>query len=180
MANAVPTSEELGFDPAKLRAKYAEERTKRLRDDANDQYKQLKGSFQEYNEDPYVAPGFSRDAVEEELDVLVVGGGFGGMFAGARLQKQGISNYRIVEKGGDFGGTWYWNRYPGAQCDIESYVYLPLLEETGYIPRRSTPSSPRFSSTPSASPNISGFTARPIFRPRWKRSAGTRRRPAGR
>jgi cyclohexanone monooxygenase len=40
-----------------------------------------------------------------------------------------------VEKGGDFGGTWYWNRYPGAACDVESYIYLPLLEEIGYIPK---------------------------------------------
>ena len=41
---------------------------------------------------------------------------------------------RIVEKGGDFGGTWYWNRYPGAQCDTASMVYMPLLEETGHRP----------------------------------------------
>ena len=66
---------------------------------------------------------------------VIVGGGFGGLLAAARLQKVGITNIRIIEKAGDFGGTWYWNRYPGAQCDIESYVYLPLLEETGYIPK---------------------------------------------
>ena len=76
-----------------------------------------------------------RPALEEELDVLVVGGGFGGLLAATRLQKAGITNIRIVEKAGDFAGTWYWNRYPGAQCDIESYMYLPLLEETGYIPK---------------------------------------------
>src|ERR1043166_62113 len=77
----------------------------------------------------------TRPALHEELDVLIVGGGFGGLLAAARLQKAGITNLRIVEKAGDFGGTWYWNRYPGAQCDIESYMYLPLLEETGYIPK---------------------------------------------
>ena len=68
------------------------------------------------------------------MDVVVVGGGFGGMLAAARLREAGVDDIRIIEKGGDFGGTWYWNRYPGAACDIESYVYLPLLEEVGYIP----------------------------------------------
>jgi len=67
--------------------------------------------------------------------VLVIGGGFGGLLAAARLREAGAERIRIIEKGGDFGGTWYWNRYPGAQCDIESYIYLPLLEETGYVPR---------------------------------------------
>ena len=66
---------------------------------------------------------------------MIVGGGFGGLLAAARLQEAGITNFRIIEKAGDFGGTWYWNRYPGAQCDIEGYLYLPLLEETGYIPK---------------------------------------------
>ena len=53
----------------------------------------------------------------------------------ARLREAGINDIRLIEDGADFGGTWYWNRYPGAQCDIESYCYLPLLEETGYIPK---------------------------------------------
>ena len=66
---------------------------------------------------------------------MIIGGGFGGMLAAVRLQEAGITNFRIVEKAGDFGGTWYWNRYPGAQCDVEGYLYLPLLEETGYIPK---------------------------------------------
>ena len=66
---------------------------------------------------------------------MIIGGGFGGMLAAARLQEAGITNFRIIEKAGDFGGTWYWNRYPGAQCDVEGYLYLPLLEETGYIPK---------------------------------------------
>jgi cation diffusion facilitator CzcD-associated flavoprotein CzcO len=46
-----------------------------------------------------------------------------------------VADIRVIEKGGDFGGTWYWNRYPGAMCDVESYIYLPLLEEIGYIPK---------------------------------------------
>jgi cation diffusion facilitator CzcD-associated flavoprotein CzcO len=133
--NGIPTAKELGFEPAALREKYAAERTKRLRADGNNQYQEITGAHEHYNLDPYVEPGFTRPALQEELEAVVVGGGFGGLLAAARLQKAGITNIRIIEKGGDFGGTWYWNRYPGAQCDIESYVYLPLLEETGYIPK---------------------------------------------
>ncbi len=133
--NAIPTPEELGFDPAELRRKYADERTRRLRADGNNQYQEITGQHEHYNTDPYVEPGFTRPALQEELDAVIVGGGFGGLLAAARLQKAGITNFRIIETAGDFGGTWYWNRYPGAQCDIESYVYLPLLEETGYIPK---------------------------------------------
>jgi len=133
--NRTPTAEELGFDPGALRERYAAERTKRLRPDANNQYQAMKGQYARYDEDPYVEPGFTRPALHEEVDVVIIGGGFGGLLAAARLQKVGITNIRIIERAGDFGGTWYWNRYPGAQCDIESYVYLPLLEETGYIPK---------------------------------------------
>ena len=131
----IPTPAELGFDPAEMRQKYAAERAKRLRADANNQYQEITGKYAHYNTDPYVEPGFTRPALQEELDAVIVGGGFGGLLAAARLQKAGITNIRIIEKAGDFGGTWYWNRYPGAQCDIESYVYLPLLEETGYMPK---------------------------------------------
>ena len=67
--------------------------------------------------------------------MVVIGGGFGGLLAGARLREAGVDDMRIIEKGGDFGGTWYWNRYPGAMCDVESYIYLPLLEEVGYVPK---------------------------------------------
>src|SRR5215813_10568338 len=131
----IPNPEELGFDPGALREKYAAERAKRLRADGNNQYQEITGKYAHYNVDPYVEPGFTRPALHEELDVLIIGGGFGGLLAAARLQEAGITNFRIIEKAGDFGGTWYWNRYPGAQCDVESYVYLPLLEETGYMPK---------------------------------------------
>jgi len=134
-SKGIPTPDELGFDPADLRRKYAEEREKRLRADGNNQYQEITGRLERYNQDPYVKPGFTRPALHEQLDAVIIGGGFGGLLAAARLQKIGITNIRIIEKAGDFGGTWYWNRYPGAQCDIESYVYLPLLEETGYIPK---------------------------------------------
>jgi len=125
----------LDFDPDALREKYRLERDKRLRADANAQYVEIKGDFGHYIDDPYVEPGFTRAALNDEVDALVIGGGFGGLMAAARLREAGLERIRIVEKGGDFGGTWYWNRYPGAQCDIESYIYLPLLEETGYIPK---------------------------------------------
>jgi cation diffusion facilitator CzcD-associated flavoprotein CzcO len=126
---------DLDFDPAALRAKYEAERDKRLRADGNDQYVEVKGDFQHYIDDPYIEAPIVRGPLTDEVDALVIGGGFGGLLAAARLREAGVEKIRIVEKGGDFGGTWYWNRYPGAQCDIESYIYLPLLEETGYIPK---------------------------------------------
>jgi cation diffusion facilitator CzcD-associated flavoprotein CzcO len=116
------------------REKYRIEREKRLRADGIRQYKELKGDYEEFDRDPYVEPGFTRAAVIEDVDVVIVGGGFGGMIEAANLTKAGITNFRIIEKAGDFGGTWYWNRYPNAACDVESYVYLPLLEDTGYMP----------------------------------------------
>ena len=133
--NVVPSPEELGFDPVETREKYATERAKRMRADGNNQYLEVTGEFERYSDvDPYVEPGFTRPSIHEELDVVVVGGGFGGLMIAARLHQAGVTNLRVLDKAGDFGGTWYWNRYPGAQCDIESYIYLPLLEETGYIP----------------------------------------------
>jgi len=119
---------------ARLREKYRAERDKRLRQDGNDQYINI-SDFADYLDDPYVEPGFTRAPLTDETDVIVIGGGFGGLLAGARLREAGVKDIRLIEKGGDFGGTWYWNRYPGAACDIESYVYLPLLEEVGYIPK---------------------------------------------
>ena len=130
-----PPSGDLGFDPEALREKYRAERDKRLRDDANEQYVEIAGDYAHYLEDPYVAPGFTRAPLADEVEVVVIGGGFGGLLAGARLREAGVQDIRVIEKGGDFGGTWYWNRYPGAACDIESYIYLPLLEEVGFMPR---------------------------------------------
>ena len=124
------------FDPAALREKYRLERDKRLRNDGNAQFKELKGVLADFDKDPYVEPGFTRAPVVEETDVVITGAGFGGMMTAAHLFKNGVHNYRIIDKAGDFGGTWYWNRYPGCMCDVESYCYLPLLEETGYMPTR--------------------------------------------
>ncbi|MDX2170581.1 MAG: NAD(P)/FAD-dependent oxidoreductase [Deltaproteobacteria bacterium] len=122
------------FDPDALRQKYRAERDKRLRADGNEQYTEVTGQFAHFIEDPYVEPGFARAPLTDDVEVVIIGGGFGGLLAGARLREAGIDDLRIIEKGGDFGGTWYWNRYPGAMCDVESYIYLPLLEELHYVP----------------------------------------------
>ena len=126
---------ERAFDPDALRERYAAERDKRLRAEGNEQYIEMKGEYAHYLKDPYIAETIERDPLTEEVDVVLIGGGFGGLQAGARLRQAGVKDIRIIEKGGDFGGTWYWNRYPGAQCDIEAYCYLPLLEELDYIPK---------------------------------------------
>jgi cyclohexanone monooxygenase len=126
----------LGFDPDKLREKYQNERDKRIRPDGDDQFIEIKDEYAHYADvDPFVEPGYTREPVDTTLEVVIIGGGFSGMLAAARLRERGITDFRILESGGDFGGTWYWNRYPGAQCDIESYCYLPLLEELGYMPK---------------------------------------------
>jgi len=129
------------FDPDALRDKYRFERDKRLRADGNEQYVEIAGQFAHYLEDPYVAP-VERGPIFDTTEVIVIGGGFGGLLAAARLREAGIESLRVIEKGGDFGGTWYWNRYPGAACDVESYIYLPLLEEVGYIPKEKYSKAP--------------------------------------
>ena len=126
----------INFDPDELGKKYRLERDKRLRQDGNEQYQEVSGEFSYFVEDPYLDEEIEREPLEDEVEVLIVGGGFGGMLAAARLREAGIDDFRIIEKGGDFGGTWYWNRYPGASCDIEAYIYFPLLEETGFVPKQ--------------------------------------------
>ncbi|HEX6424083.1 MAG TPA: NAD(P)/FAD-dependent oxidoreductase [Acidimicrobiales bacterium] len=121
------------IDNDALKRKYAEERDKRLRPDGNDQYIRLTDRFAHYLDDPYT-PVAERARVSDHVTVAFIGGGFAGLVTGARLEEAGVDDVRIVEKGGDFGGTWYWNRYPGAQCDTASFVYMPLLEETGHMP----------------------------------------------
>ncbi|CAB4568473.1 unannotated protein [freshwater metagenome] len=128
------------FDPDSLREKYRLERDKRLREDGNEQYVDI-SEYAQYLDDPYTRPA-SREPLFDEVAVAIIGGGFGGLLAGARLREAGIEDLRVIEKGGDFGGTWYWNRYPGAACDVESYIYLPLLEEIGYIPKKKYTDAP--------------------------------------
>jgi len=121
------------IDKEALLAKYRAERDKRVRSDGNAQYLEIKGRFAHYLDDPYT-PRTERAPKTDHVTFAFVGGGFAGLVTAARVRGAGIKDVRIVEKGGDFGGTWYWNRYPGAQCDTASMVYMPLLEETGHRP----------------------------------------------
>ncbi|TAL15419.1 MAG: NAD(P)/FAD-dependent oxidoreductase [Frankiales bacterium] len=121
------------IDKEAVRQRYLAERDKRLRPDGNDQYLRLTGVLEHYLDDPYT-PRTGREPVTYSVTVCVVGAGFAGLVTAARLKEAGVDDVRLVDKGGDVGGTWYWNRYPGARCDTASMVYLPLLEETGYRP----------------------------------------------
>ena len=121
------------LDKQALLARYAAERDKRLRSDGNAQYLRVAGNLAHYLDDPYL-PFVPRATKTDHVTFTFVGGGFAGLVTCARLVEAGVGDVRIVEKGGDFGGTWYWNRYPGAQCDTASMVYMPLLEETGHRP----------------------------------------------
>ncbi|MDA0563829.1 NAD(P)/FAD-dependent oxidoreductase [Streptomonospora sp. S1-112] len=123
-----------GIDLDALRAKYAHERARRLRPDGVAQYRSAAGEFGYYATDPYT-PRTEREPLTDSVEALVIGGGFGGLATGARLRQAGVDSIRMLDEAGDFGGTWYWNRYPGIHCDIESYSYLPLLEEVGYVPK---------------------------------------------
>jgi cyclohexanone monooxygenase len=123
-------------DPEVIRGKYKAERDKRVRSDGLAQYHEAKGAYARFaEEDPNAAPIVPRDPILTETEILIIGGGFAGILAGARLIEAGLKEFHIIDNAADFGGTWYWNRYPGVQCDIESYCYLPLLEETGYVPQ---------------------------------------------
>jgi cation diffusion facilitator CzcD-associated flavoprotein CzcO len=127
------TATQKAIDRNVLRRKYREERDKRLRNDGNEQYVQPTGKFSYLLEDPYT-PRTEREPLRDEVTVALIGGGFAGLVTGARLKEAGVDDVRIIEGGGDVGGTWYWNRYPGAMCDTAAMIYLPLLEETGYRP----------------------------------------------
>ncbi len=120
-------------DRQALRARYREERDKRLREDGNDQYIEPTGRFAHFLDDPYVDRA-DREPVSGDVTVAVIGGGFAGLVTGARLKEAGIDDVHVIEGGGDVGGAWYWNRYPGAMCDTAAMIYMPLLEETGHMP----------------------------------------------
>ena len=121
-------------DLAAVRERYRLERDQRLRPERNAQYRGAEGEFGHLAADPH-SPYVEREAVADEVDAVIVGAGIGGLYAAGRLKEAGLSRVRLIEQAGDVGGVWYWNRYPGAQCDVESHIYLPLLEETGYHPR---------------------------------------------
>jgi cyclohexanone monooxygenase len=132
------TAADPAFDHQALQNKYIEERDKRLRVAGRSKYFALEGSLADrFDADIWATTDGARVPVAREFEAVIVGGGFGGMLAAGNLRKHGIAAEElcIVERGADFGGTWYWNRYPGLSCDTEAYCYLPLLEETGYVPK---------------------------------------------
>ncbi|PND58518.1 monooxygenase [Mycobacterium sp. ENV421] len=135
-ADCGPTRTPDDIDIDALREKYRVEREKRLRPDGSAQYLELEGDFAEFYEvDPYT-PVVQRDPIIEDVDVVVLGGGFAGLLAGAYLKKAGVDGIRVIEMAGDFGGVWYWNRFPGIQCDNDAYCYIPMLEELGFMPSK--------------------------------------------
>ncbi|GAB1258553.1 NAD(P)/FAD-dependent oxidoreductase [Aurantivibrio plasticivorans] len=97
-------------------------------------YVRAEGDLARFVEDVHSGDPVPRDALDDECEIMVVGAGFSGLMLWHKLQSEGFTDVRICEKGGDVGGTWYWNRYPGIACDVEAYSYLPLLEEMDYIP----------------------------------------------
>ena len=122
------------FDPDAVHAKYQEERSRRMLADRTHLVDfEHDGRFAEYLKDPFTAYT-RRDPVSDDVDVVVIGGGLAGVIMGVQLRKVGIRRIRFIDKAGGFGGTWYWNRYPGLMCDVESYIYMPMLEEMGTIP----------------------------------------------
>ncbi|MED5813589.1 NAD(P)/FAD-dependent oxidoreductase [Mycolicibacterium sp. 050232] len=131
-----PTDTPTDFDIDAIREKYAAERAKRLRPEGGDQYLELEGDFADFYEvDPYTTVT-ERDPIIEDTDVVILGGGFAGLLAGAYLKKAGVEGIRVIEMAGDFGGVWYWNRFPGIQCDNDAYCYIPLLEELDFMPSK--------------------------------------------
>ncbi|MEU9017777.1 NAD(P)/FAD-dependent oxidoreductase [Actinomadura sp. NPDC048394] len=119
-----------------LRAKYLSERDKRLHPEGRGQYVVTEGEFADfYESDPYL-PVQPREPITGDVDAVVLGAGFSGLVTAARIKQAGVTDLRVVDWAGDFGGAWYWNRYPGIQCDTDSYCYLPLLEEVGYMPKQ--------------------------------------------
>jgi cyclohexanone monooxygenase len=123
-----------GVELSAVREKYRDERNKRLRVSAEGEPPPSAQYVPAPTDDPYLSEPLTREPIEKAVDALVIGGGMGGLLTAVKLRNEGVDSVCIVEKAGDFGGAWYWNRYPGIQCDTESYIYMPLLEETGYIP----------------------------------------------
>ncbi len=124
------------IDIPAIKKKYQQERDRRIRKEGQEQYVRPVDDFADtYEADPYT-PVTPRDPVSEDIDVVVLGGGWSGISAGVHLRRGGFSSFRHIDHAGDFGGVWYWNRYPGLQCDNDAYCYLPLLEETGFMPSK--------------------------------------------
>jgi cation diffusion facilitator CzcD-associated flavoprotein CzcO len=122
-----------------IKARFAAERDLRLayRPPGTSMYtSELPDDFANYQRDPYGGDPEPREAITDHVEVLFIGGGFSALLTSARLRERGVESIRIVERGADVGGTWYWNRYPGIACDVVSYDYLPLLDEMRYVPSK--------------------------------------------
>ena len=119
---------------AELERRYRAERDKRLSGGTTGKYLAPAEALAHYLKDPNQPSPNIREPRTESVDVVIIGAGFGGIQSAVELKKAGIHNFRIIDKAGDVGGVWYWNRYPGISCDIEAYIYMPLLEDMGYMP----------------------------------------------
>ncbi|KAI0869269.1 FAD/NAD(P)-binding domain-containing protein [Hypoxylon argillaceum] len=124
----------LSLDTEEITAKYEVEKKKRVRQDGVSQFRQTKGNLTHFKDD-IKAPLVTRDPITKNTKVVICGAGFAGLATSVKLKDEGVDDFVVVDKGAGFGGTWYWNDYPGAACDVESYMYLPFLEETDYIPK---------------------------------------------
>ena len=121
-----------------IKKKFAEERDLRLKykpAGTQEYIYELEGELAKYEIDTYGGEIKPRAAINDTVECLFIGGGFSALLASAKLREYGVESIRIVERGADVGGTWYWNRYPGIACDVVSYDYLPLLDEMNYVPR---------------------------------------------
>lgn len=134
------SEKEIDVDLDDVRKKYREERDKRLGHGGRD-FQELVGDLSRYLDDPYTSP-VQRAPVDDEVDVVCLGAGMSGLSVAAMMKKNGFSRVRVIDTAGDVGGVWYWNRYPECKCDIDSMIYMPFLEETGYIPTMHYASAP--------------------------------------
>jgi cation diffusion facilitator CzcD-associated flavoprotein CzcO len=151
------------IDPQTLKHKYAQERDKRLASSAGRRAALAKDITNTLTRDLWRKSATDRPPLTEEIDVLVVGGGMSGIMTASRLMRTGVTDIRLLERGGDFGGTWYWNQYPGAACDTESYIYLPFLDDTGYVPTEKYAGQPEIQAYLKDLARQSGVTPRALF-----------------
>lgn len=151
------------IDPKKLKEKYAEERDKRLNSSTGRKYALAKDYEGSLTEDLWRKRQNDRAPRREEIDVLVVGGGMSGIMTATRLIQNGVTDLRLIERGADFGGTWYWNQYPGAACDSEAHIYLPFLDDTGYVPSQKYTGQPEIQAYLKQLASFGGVTPRALF-----------------
>jgi len=165
-----------------IKRKFAEARDLRLsyRPEGLSQYtSDLTGELAQYEIDPYVAAPVSREPIHDTVEVFFIGGGFSALLTAARLRERGVQSIRIVERGGDVGGTWYWNRYPGVACDVSAYDYLPLLDEMNYVPGSFYAKGPEIFAHCQAIARKYDLYEWPCSRPRSRPLSGTQKPSSG-